>query len=193
MCNEIRRTVALGQIREDFSHLRIPLRFPEGLPNLAALDSIRITDPDAIVRAADEGPELVMRRWSWPGPGGKPVYNFRSEGREFGSNRCLIVADGFYEFTTPEDPKAKRKHKWLFTKKDEPWFCIAGIWRSNAQVGEAFTMLTTEPCADVAPYHSRQICVLDRGDWARWLDPAVPAQEVLKPLPAGTFEVTQVA
>jgi putative SOS response-associated peptidase YedK len=193
MCNEIRRTVALGQIREDFSHLRIPLRFPEGLPNLAALDSIRITDPDAIVRAADEGPELVMRRWSWPGPGGKPVYNFRSEGRAFGGNRCLIVADGFYEFTTPEDPKAKRKHKWLFTKKDEPWFCIAGIWRSNPEVGEAFTMLTTEPCADVAPYHSRQICVLDRGDWARWLDPAVPAQEVLKPLPAGTFEVTQVA
>ena len=63
--------------------------------------------------------------------GQAPVYNFRSEGREFASGRCLIPADGFYEFTGPADKKKKRKDKWLFTKKGEPWFCIAGIWRSN--------------------------------------------------------------
>jgi putative SOS response-associated peptidase YedK len=192
MCNEVRRRIALGQIRDDFSQIRIPLRFPEGLPNLAPLDSIRITDPNAIIRGGAEGAELVVRRWSWPGAGGKPVYNFRSEGREFTSGRCLIVADGFYEFTKPADPKQKRKDKWLFTKRDEPWFCIAGLWRSTPEVGEAFTMLTTEPCADVAPYHHRQIAVLGRGDWARWLDTAVPAREVLKPLPAGSLEVERV-
>lgn len=193
MCNEVRRQVALGQIRDDFSQIRIPLLFPEGLPNLAPLESIRITDPNAIVRMGREGAELVVRRWSWPGPNKKPVYNFRSEGRELSSGRCLIIADGFYEFTTPEDPKQKRKNKWLFTKKDEPWFCIAGLWRKTAEVGEAFTMLTTEPGADVAPYHSRQICVLDRSDLTSWLDPVVPARDVLKPLPAGTFEIEQVA
>ncbi len=197
MCNEIRRNIALGNIRDDFNQIRIPLVFPEGLPNLAPLESIRITDPNAIVRLGESGAELVMRRWSWPGPNKKPVYNFRSEGRQFGNSatggRCLIVADGFYEFTAPDDPKAKRKHKWLFTKKDEPWFCIAGIWRATSEVGEAFTMLTTEPCADVAPYHSRQVCVLSRADWSAWLDPAVPAQQVLKPLPAGSLEVRQVA
>jgi putative SOS response-associated peptidase YedK len=193
MCNEIRRNIALGNVRDDFSQLRIPLRFPEGLPNLARLDSVRITDTNAIVRMGDEGAELVVRRWSWPGPNKKPVYNFRSEGREFTSGRCLIVADGFYEFTSPEDPKAKRKHKWLFTKKDEDWFCIAGLWRSTNEVGEAFTMLTTEPCADVAPYHSRQIAVLNRSEWARWLDPAVPARDVLKPLPAGSLNVQQIS
>ena len=192
MCNEVRRNIALGKIRDDFSQIRIPLRFPEGLPNLAPLQSIRITDPNAIVRIGGEGAELVVRRWSWPGPNKKPVYNFRSEGREFGSNRCLIVADGFYEFTANADPKAKRKHKWLFTKKDEDWFCIAGIWRSTPEVGEAFTMLTTEPCADVAPYHSRQIAVLDRSAWADWLDPSVPAKDVLKPLPAGSLTVEQI-
>lgn len=192
MCNEVRRRVALGQIRDDFSQIRIPLRFPEGLPNLAPLDSIRITDPNAIVRRGEEGAELVVRRWSWPGAGGKPVYNFRSEGREFSSGRCLIVADGFYEFTKPADPKQKRKDKWLFTKRGEPWFCIAGLWRNAPEVGEAFTMLTTEPCADVAPYHHRQIAVLNRDDWARWLDPAVPAREVLKPLPAGSLDVERV-
>ena len=50
MCNEHRRTVELGRISDAFAQLRIPLRFPEGAPNLAALESIRITDPTAIVR-----------------------------------------------------------------------------------------------------------------------------------------------
>ena len=195
MCNEQRRRIALGQIREDWSQTRIPLRFPEGLPNLAPLDSIRITDPNAIIRASAEAPgeaELVVRRWSWPGPGGKPVYNFRSDGREFSSGRCLIVADGFYEFTRPEDSQKKRKDKWLFTLKSEPWFCIAGLWRATAEVGEAYTMLTTEPGPDVAPYHNRQVVVLRPQEWSRWLDPAVPAGEVLKALPEGSLEVEQV-
>jgi putative SOS response-associated peptidase YedK len=207
MCNENRRRVALDLVVEGFSQVRIPLRFPEGMPNLEPLDSIRITDRNAIVRAPVADPdappgsaELVVRRWSWPGPGGKPVYNFRSEGREFGNSesggRCLIVADGFYEFTSPQvepgAPKPKRKDKWLFTKKDEPFFCIAGIWRTSAEVGEAFTMLTAEPGPDVAPYHSRQIIILDRADWASWLDPQVPARELLKPAPAGTFDVEKV-
>ena len=195
MCNEVRRTVALGKIREDFSFTRIPLRFPEALPNLAPLESIRITDPTAIIRAADErgAAEMVVRRWSWPGPGGKPVYNFRSEGREFKAGRCLIVVDGFYEFTAPADPKAKRKHKWLFTRAGEDWFCIAGLWRLDPKVGEAFTMLTTAPGPDVAPYHDRQVAVLDRADWAGWLDPEVPAAELLRPLAPGTLKVEQIA
>jgi putative SOS response-associated peptidase YedK len=199
MCNDYRLKVDIETIRQGFSDLRINIRFPEGIPNLAPRDDIRITDTAPIVRAAAEADaaDLVQRRWSWPGPGGKPVYNFRSEGRSFGNSatggRCLIVADGFYEFTAHSDPKSKRKHKWLFTKADEPWFCIAGLWRSEPQIGEAFTMLTAEPGPDVAPYHSRQIVVLDRAHWADWLDPAVLASEILKPLPAGTLRVEQVA
>jgi putative SOS response-associated peptidase YedK len=176
--------------------MRIRIRFPEGIPNMEPRDDVRITDIGAIVRATGDEPEeaeLVQRRWSWAGAGGKPVYNFRSENRAFSSGRCLIVADGFYEFTTHTDPKSKRKHKWLFTKSAEPWFCIAGLWRSTPEVGEAFTMLTTEPGADVAPYHGRQIVVLERSDWARWLDPRVPAEDMLRPLPPGSLHVEQVA
>ena len=195
MCNEQRRRIALGQIREDWSQTRIPLRFPEGLPNLAPLDSIRITDPNAIIRASGEeagAAELVVRRWSWPGPGGKPVYNYRADGRDFPRGRCLIVADGFYEFIAPADPAKKRKDKWLFTLTGEPWFCIAGLWRADRQVGEAYTMLTCPPGPDVAPYHNRQVVVLGRDDWGRWLDPAVPAAELARPLPAGSLAVEQV-
>ena len=195
MCNEQRRRIALGQIRDDWSQTRIPLRFPEGLPNLAPLESIRITDPNAIIRASEEAEgeaELVVRRWSWPGPNRKPVYNFRSDGRTFGRGRCLIVADGFYEFTAPADPQKKRKDKWLFTLADEPWFCIAGLWRRDPQVGEAYTMLTCPPGPDIAPYHDRQMCVLRRDAWGRWLDPAAPSAELLGPLPKGSLKVEQV-
>ena len=136
--------------------------------------------------------DLVQRRWSWPGQNGKPVYNFRSDGREFASGRCLIPADGFYEFTDPADKKKKRKDKWLFTKTGEPWFCVAGIWRTDKEVGEAFTMLTMPPGPDIAPYHDRQIAILDRADWAAWLDHSVSAKAILKPLPAGSLAVEQV-
>jgi putative SOS response-associated peptidase YedK len=196
MCNDYRnRQGEIDPLEALIAQSGLRAVYPEGRPNLEPRDDIRITDRGQILRAAAEGGnavELVTRRWSWPGPGGKPVYNFRSEGREFGSGRCLIVADGFYEFTTHSDPQSKRKHKWLFTLKDEPWFCIAGLWRKDAQVGEAFTMLTTEPGPDIAPYHSRQIVVLPPSRWADWLDVKIPARAVLKPLPAGSLEVEQI-
>jgi putative SOS response-associated peptidase YedK len=195
MCNDYRARIELVKIHEVVAAVGIPLGYPEGRPNLEPCDDIRITDRGAILRASAGEPgaaELVQRRWSWPAPNGKPIYNFRSEGREFGSGRCIIIADGFYEFTKHSDPKSKRKHKWLFTLGGAEWFGIAGLWRNSSEVGEAFTMLTTEPSADVAPYHSRQIVVLPPSDFARWLDPAVPAKELLKPLPAGSLEVEQV-
>ena len=196
MCNDYRIRVELDQLERLVSEMRIRLLFPEGRPNMEPRDDVRITDRASILRAAADEPgaiELVQRRWSWPGPGGKPVYNFRSEGREFGSGRCLIIADGFYEFTAPDDPRARRKKKWLFTLKDQPWFCIAGLWRTDPAVGEAWTMLTAPPGPDVAPYHNRQIVVLPPAEGLRWLDPAVPAKDVLKPLPAGSLAVEQVA
>lgn len=192
MCNEARRNIALGQLREDWGQTRIPLVFPEGAPNMAPLERIRITDPATIIRAAAASPgeaELVTRRWSWPGAHGKPVYNFRSDGREFRSGRCLVPVDGFFEFTAPADPKAKRKDKWLFTLAGHDWFCIAGLWRTDPAVGEAFTMLTCPPGPDTAPYHNRQMVVLGREAWAAWLDPQVPAVELCHPLPAGSLEV----
>lgn len=112
MCNDYRLMVDVASIVEDFADLKIKIRFGEGAPNLEARQDIKITDIAPIVRTI-EGvrgeAELVQRRWSWPEKNKRPVYNFRSDDREFTSNRCLIVADGFYEFTDPENPKKKRK------------------------------------------------------------------------------------
>lgn len=195
MCNDYRLKVEISSIIEEFADLKIKIRFSEGRPNIEARDDIKITDIAPIVRTVEAGRgegDLVQRRWSWPGQNKRPVYNFRSDGREFTSNRCIIIADGFYEFTDPTEKGKKRKDKWLFTKHGEPWFCIAGIWRKNSEVGEAFTMLTMAPGPDVAPYHDRQIAILERTHWADWLDPSAPARSLLKPLPAGMLAVKQV-
>ena len=134
MCNDYRLLTDTATLFADFSEIKIKILFSEGKPNIEARDDIKITDAALIVRPIEGEPaagDLVQRRWSWPGQNGKPVYNFRSEGREFALGRCLIPADGFYEFTDPTDKKKKQKDKWLFTKAGEPWFCIAGIWRSQ--------------------------------------------------------------
>jgi putative SOS response-associated peptidase YedK len=193
MCNLYTQSKSPDEIARLFREQQIVLRFPEGIPNLQPRD-IRITDPGPIVRLApDDAFDLVVRRWSWPGQGGKPVYNFRSDGREFGTGRCLIVADGFYEFTTSADPKQKRKDRWLFRPSGEGLLGIAGLVRDDPGRGEAFTMLTTEPGPDVAPYHGRQVAVLRPDQWKPWLTYAQPASELLAPAPAGTLEVSESA
>ena len=193
MCNLYRMEKAPDAIAGLARELGRQLRFPEGVPNFQPRD-VRITERAAILRAAgDEDIELVERRWSWPGPRGAPVFNFRGEGRRFDpADRCVILTDGFYEFTAPEDPKAKKKRRWLFTWPEHDWFGIAGICRTDPTVGEAFTMLTCEPGADVAPYHNRQVVLLSPRDCMAWLDPGSSAQDFVKPLPAGSLNVVQV-
>ena len=192
MCNLYRMEKAPDAIAGLARELGLQLRFPEGVPNFQPRD-VRITERAAILRAAgDEDIDLVERRWSWPGPRGAPVFNFRGEGRRFDpADRCVILTDGFYEFTAPEDPKAKKKRRWLFTWPEHDWFGIAGICRTDPTVGEAFTMLTCEPGADVAPYHNRQVVLLSPRDCMAWLDPGSSAQDFVKPLPAGSLNVVQ--
>ena len=193
MCNLYTQTKSVDAVAALFRDLQMPLNFREGIPNLHPGD-IAITDPGPIVRTVQgeaDAFELVARRWSWPGPTGKPVYNFRSEGREFPAGRCLIVADGFYEFTAPTDPKQKRKDRWLFTGADGGMLGIAGLVRVHPEIGEAYTMLTTEPGPDVAPYHSRQVALIPMADWRSWLDCSATAADLIAPLPAGSLSVQQ--
>lgn len=205
MCNDYRLEVEIASIMEDFDDLEINIETPEGVPESAPRADIRMTEMAPIVRAVDRPPgnyravgKLLNRRWSWPGRHG-PVYNFRADGfggkaPDLSGNRCLILCDGFYEFTDPSvpRPKDKRLDKWLFTLADHDWFCMAGIWRDDPKVGEAFTLLTLDAGEDVKPYHHRQIIPLARDSWADWLKPDVPADDVLRYLPAGMLQMTQV-
>lgn len=119
-------------------------------------------------------------------PGG-PVFNFRSEGRHFdNSNRCIIPSSAFFEFVGKKYPKAK----YRFALKGSPITAIAGLWREGqGNHPPSFTMLTTSPGEDIAPYHNRQVVILKPEDWAAWLHLSKPEAELLRPLPAGSLDV----
>jgi putative SOS response-associated peptidase YedK len=182
MCNEFRLKLPLDRIVDEFSQLNIGVHWAGGAPNLEPRDSIRPTDPAPILLGSPEGAELKQLRWGFAQPKGGPLINFRSDGRRFPSGRCLVPADGFYEFTGPKAPKSK----WLFTATDNELFCIAGFVRD-----ERFTMLTMPPGPDIAPYHDRQIVILPRSQWADWLAASAP-QPDFNPLPVGSLNVVQI-
>jgi putative SOS response-associated peptidase YedK len=196
MCNDYGNRIPYSEYVDEFSQIKLPLIIPSGrsIPNLEPRDDIRPTDPAPIIRRAEGGVELVQFRWGFPSPRPKapPVINFRSEGRRFAKGRCLVPASHFYEFTGSKYPKTK----WRFTVKGEPWFCFAGLWTPTPEAQDGsegrFTILTTEPGPDIAPYHDRQVVVLPRQDWDAWLDLTCPEAELLKPTPAGTLEVEEV-
>lgn len=187
MCNTYRFKPFAEQPFEELREIGIALEFPDGRPNIEPRDDIRIGDTAPVATRTDAGVAVRMTKWAWTSPQGRPVFNFRSDDRSFANSlRCAIPADGFYEFTAAL-PGQKRKTKWLFTLVDAPAFCIAGVIRDGA-----FAMLTTTPGPDIAPYHDRQIVLLEPGRAMEWLDLTTPEAELLRPLPAGRLAVEQV-
>lgn len=187
MCNNYASHVPAAQLAQAFSETGFPLRFEGGVPNLEPRDDIRIGDTAGVIEGASEGPCLRLLPWAWKSPQGRPVFNFRSDGRRFyRARRCLIPADAFYEFTAAE-PGQTRKTKWRFALSDRTWFWIAGLIRDDA-----WTMLTTAPGPDIAPYHDRQIVLLRPEQALEWLTLSRPETDLLRPLDAGALTVEKV-
>jgi len=190
MCNDIEQHIAYQAYREAMQAIELGIPTIQSDLDLPPRDHVRIRDVGAVIRAAGNGVELAEMRFGFPpataGRGG-PVFNFKSEGRSFASSRrCLIPASAFFEFTGETYPKERHR----FTSAADPFLCIAGIWRpANDNQPPDFTMLTTAPGPDVAPFHNRQVVVLAREDWAAWLGLTRPEAELLKPSPAGSFNV----
>jgi len=115
--------------------------------------------------------------------------------RPFESQRCLIPADGFYEWqSTPAG-----KQPFRFTRKDGGFFCMAGLWEkwgrpartgeldlddatAAGQVIETFTVITTEPNLMVAKVHDRMPVILSPEHYQWWLEPKRFEPEFLKTL-----------
>ncbi len=192
MCNDYGNHVAYAEYAEALRQLGLPILAPTAPPNLEPRDDIWPTEAAPIFRRHLDGVELAQLKWGFEpsSPKGRAVINFRSDGRSFAnSRRCLVPASHFFEFKGTRAPKSKYK----FTLRDEPWFCFAGVWKSDpATKVDAFTLLTTAPGPDVAPVHSRQMVVLKREDWKHWLDLSKPEEQLLAPLPAGSLDVEQV-
>jgi putative SOS response-associated peptidase YedK len=158
---------------------------PTAPPALPSLPSVRIGEhAPAIAQRGNIANTRPMRFGLPPArTGAGPLFNMRSDDRHFEkSNRCIIPASAFFEFTGSSYPKTKHR----FTATDGFMMGIAGIWR-DIEGEQRFTMLTTEPGPDIAPIHNRQVVVLERGHWAAWLYLSEPEEVLLRLSPQGSL------
>jgi putative SOS response-associated peptidase YedK len=111
-----------------------------------------------------------------------------------GSHRCLVLADGFYEWMASEDPKQPRL-PMRFSLAGGGSFCFAGLWTTWGSEVRSCSVVTTPANELVAPVHDRMPVILaESSAWEAWLDPELSAGDVaalLAPLPPGSLEVAR--
>jgi putative SOS response-associated peptidase YedK len=171
--------------------------------------NIAPTQSVAAVRATPDAGrrELVPLRWglipSWakdPKVGNR-LLNARAETvaetpafrAAFKRRRCLILADGYYEWTGSKG----KKQPWHFHLHGNRPFAFAGLWEHwrppEGEPVETCTIITTEANELAAKYHDRMPVILHAAEYAHWLDPEQQAADDLKPLlvpyPADELEV----
>lgn len=155
------------------------------------------TDAHWIVRtgnlAGPGGRELLPARFGFSSPGRSPVINARSETAErlpafrraFAGGRCLVPADGFYEWISEG---GRRQARWLH-RPGGGLLLLAGLCRPEAD-GLAFVILTTPANRLVSGLHGRMPAILDPAQAEAWL--ARPDGALLAPAPDDWLVATPV-
>lgn len=133
----------------------------------------------------DGGPLLINARAE--GIAGRPAFAEAARRR-----RCLIPADGFYEWTVEDG----RRLPWHIRRRDGAPLVLAGVWQVWERGDVRHVTCAIVTCAagpDIAPLHHRQPVALAPGDWPLWLGEAGHgAARLMEPSPAGTLEFWRV-
>lgn len=94
--------------------------------------------------------------------------------------RCLIPADGFYEWKR----MGANKQPWYFKQESNLPFAFAGIWEKirskDGSRRPAFAIITTEAKGEVSQIHNRMPVILDKKNYGNWLDPDAKDPKKLK-------------
>jgi putative SOS response-associated peptidase YedK len=176
----------------------------DDVPVLTPRYNIAPTQPVAVVRSGQTagGRELAELRWglipSWakdPSIGSRMI-NARAEGvaekpsfrSAFRRRRCLVIADGFYEW---QKVGTRKQPHYIHLARRRP-FAFAGLWEhwedADGDAVDSCTIITTEPNELIAKLHNRMPVILHPRDYILWLDPGVQAldkvQALLQPYPA---------
>jgi putative SOS response-associated peptidase YedK len=140
--------------------------------------------------------------WSKELPRSTPVINARTESLEekpmfrqpFRKRRCLVPADGFYEWA-----HAGKKQPYRFVMDDESPFAMAGLWdewgNAPGKSIMSFAIITTSPNKLMEPIHNRMPAILTKENYNDWLysNDANTMLELLKPFPESKMKVYKVS
>jgi putative SOS response-associated peptidase YedK len=190
MCGRFTLTASTKQMVDFFGLPEVPVLAPRY--NIAPTQQVL-----AVRREGTEEPRVVLLRWglipSWakdPGIGNQMI-NARSETvaekpafrTALRRRRCLVPADGFYEWQ--KRGRTKTKQPYCFRRSGDRLFAFAGLWDRWAGpdgVVESCSLLTTEANDLVRPVHDRMPVILPEAAFAEWLDPSLQDPEKILPL-----------
>ena len=182
MCGRFTLTTPAATIRSLFPGLYVP-------DDLLPRYNIAPTQPIACVRQnADSENEVTSFRWglipSWAKEAkiGARMINARSETAAskpsfrsaFKQRRCLIFADGYYEWK--KEGKAKQPYYMVKAKEEaESGFCMAGLWerwhdKDKNETIESCSILTTDSAPSLSCLHDRMPVIVQPEDFGFWLD-----------------------
>jgi putative SOS response-associated peptidase YedK len=207
MCGRYTLRVSPAELAEIFDTLRTIEWSPRY--NIAPTQTV------VAVRQSEQGSgrELALLRWglipSWAKDMkiGNNLINARADGvatkpsfrHAFKKKRCLIPADGFYEWQAV--PGQKVKQPFHIGVRDMPVFAFAGLWEQwtdpEGKPVETSAIITTDANEAMAPIHNRMPVILNPADYDEWLDrdqqDAEKLQPLLKPFPADRMQLTPVS
>jgi putative SOS response-associated peptidase YedK len=205
MCGRFSLTLDPNQLRQEFAWLNIPV-------DTAPRYNVAPSQPVAVV--PNDGRKQIdyflwglIPSWSMDASIGYRMINARSETAAekpsfraaFRRRRCLIPADGFYEWRKEDDKKRKTPY-YVFLKSMKPFF-FAGLWESWASPDGSnilsCTILTTQPNDLVAQIHDRMPVILTPEYYDYWLNPnelkPSDLEGVLKAYPADQMSAYPVS
>lgn len=209
MCGRFRDTRPWAELHAALSQFIGPLDQPA--LNLQSREQVRPTQAATIVRSDDGKPAVSQARWwliPWFHKGAvkdwkATTFNARAETvrtsrtyrDSFSRRRCLVAADGWYEWKGEREDDAKKKQPWLFEPRDGAPIMLAGIWdrceTTDQGLVESFTVVTQPAGAPLNGYHDRAPVILFGPDWSRWLDLEADVDDLLGPESIDRFTVTK--
>lgn len=190
MCGRFTLTVNPADLQDVFSNYSFPTKFAPRF-NIAPTQPV-LAIPNDDKNTADFFVWGLIPMWAKDPGIGNRLINARAETLaekpafrgSLKHKRCLILADGFYEWKA--GPTGKIKTPFFIHMNHRRPFAFAGLWDSwsgpdGSQV-KSCTIITTVPNNLMALIHNRMPVILHPRDYAKWLDPSTQTPDGLTPL-----------
>jgi len=205
MCGRFTLTVDPAQLQDAFSTFIFPSKFAPRF-NIAPSQPL-IAIPNTGANTADFFVWGLIPMWAKDPTIGSRLINARGESvaekpsfrGSFKYKRCLILADGFYEWKSSPGKKVKIPH-FIYMKDRKP-FAFAGLWdsweSSDGSIIKTCTIITTKPNELMEPIHNRMPVILHPRDYEKWLDTSPQSPDnllpLIKPFPAESMSAHPVS